>query len=135
MFTERYGLIPDVQEIGFVFTGWKVTQGCGINEFNYCSVFVGGSKEIEQILKISRQKRHRMLTTVTADVHFISYSVQRFIGLVFPLGDCALWIKFPPLSSVSFRPVLRQYLNGRHCFILHLLPDFTTHGNTIPFNS
>jgi hypothetical protein len=42
MFTVRYALIPYRKEIGFVFTGLKVTQGCGINEFNYCSVFVEG---------------------------------------------------------------------------------------------
>ena len=162
-----------------------------------------GSKKIGQILKISRQTRHRMLTTVTANVHFISDSIQRTVGLVYPLGDWPFWIKFPRLSSVSliwydmiwydmirydmiwydmiwydmiwydmiwydifncnwvatrwqyyvqytytqttqrtthkqtihrttqklgsvraFRPVLRQCLNGRHCFILHSFPDF-----------
>jgi len=72
MFTERYAPIPYIQETGFVFTGLKVTQGCGMNEFNYCSVFVEGSKKIPQILKISRQTRHRMLTTGTAKVYFIS---------------------------------------------------------------
>jgi hypothetical protein len=46
MFPERYALILYIKEIGFVFTGLKVTQGCGINEFNYCSVFVEGSKKI-----------------------------------------------------------------------------------------
>jgi len=77
-----------MQETGFVFTGLKVTQGCGINEFNYCIVFVEVSKKIAQILKISRQTRYRMLTLGTANEHFISDSIQRFIGLVYPPGNC-----------------------------------------------
>ena len=48
IFTERYALILYVKVTVSVFTGLKVTQECGINEFNYCSVFVEGSKKIWQ---------------------------------------------------------------------------------------